>query len=120
MFIVFVIAVIEDISTVEKGGFLQSPVSQNIAVDTVAVFRCHHPTATLIAWKINGTLIDQTMRSDFPEGVTINRNISVATLTFVALLEYNQTRIQCVAFFTDFPSEETNPAILLIQGTSIN
>ena len=87
-------------SLLDSEGFRLSPVSLNITVNAVAVFHYQHPIAVLFAWKMNGTLIDQTI-SDFPEGVTIDCNISIVSLTIVALLEYNQARIQCMAFFAD-------------------
>ena len=78
----------------------------------MAVFQCQHPTADAIAWRINGT----TLR-DFPEGVSIVRSSDgLLTLTIMALSEYNSTVIECVAVFFDSSSEETSPAIMMVQG----
>ena len=87
--------------------------SLNITVDTVAVFPCQHPTADGIAWRINGSALWY-----FPEGVNTNQNSDgVFSLTIIALSKYNQTVIECVALFINFPSQETNPVIMMIQGT---
>ena len=78
----------------------------------MAVFQCQHTTADGINWRINGS----TLR-DLPEGVSTDRGSDgVFILTITALLKYNQTMVECVAFFGDSPSERTNPAALMAQG----
>ena len=94
-----------------SGRFLLSPMSLNLTVDAVAMFQCQHSTADGINWKINGA----TLR-DFPEGISTDRNGEIFSLTIIALPEYNQTAIECVALFSNSPSEGTDSAILMIQG----
>ena len=91
--------------------FLISPASLNVTVDTVAVFQCQHPTAHSIDWKINGSFLQ-----DFPDGFSIDRSDDVFSLNVEAFAEYNQTVIQCVAFFTNSPSEESEQSLMMIQG----
>ena len=99
-------------SVVDPGRFLQSPASLNITVDTVAVFPCQHSTADGITWRINGTIL-----RDLPEGVSTDQNSDgTIILTITALPKYNQTVIECVALFTESPSDDTDPAIMMIQG----
>ena len=93
--------------------FLISPASLNVTVDTVAVFQCQHPNAHSIDWKINGSILQ-----DFPDGISIDRSDGVFSLSIEALAEYNQTVIQCVAFFIDSPSEESEQSLMMIQGIS--
>ena len=114
MFIVFTTIVLWNNSTiiVDHGGFLRSPASLNITLDAVAVFQCQHPTADGINWRINGSGL-----RGLPEGVITDRNDGVFFLIITALPVYNQTVIECVAFFSNSPSEETDPAIMIIQGT---
>ena len=97
---------------VDKESFLISPESQNLTEDTMAIFQCQHPDADGINWRINGS----TLR-DLPEGVETDRNSNgTFILTITALPNYNQTVIECVALFINFPSEDTDPAIMRIQG----
>ena len=92
--------------------FLITPASLNVTVDTVAVFQCQHPTAHGINWKINGSFLQ-----DFPDGFSIDRSDDgVFSLNIKALAEYNQTVIQCGAFFADSPSEESEQSLMMIQG----
>ena len=93
--------------------FVISPASLNVTVDTVAVFQCQHPTAHVINWKINGSILQ-----GLPEGFSAGRSDDGAlfSLNIKALAEYNQTVIQCVAFFADSPSEESEQSLMMIQG----
>ena len=92
--------------------FLISPAPLNVTVDTVALFQCQHPNAHGINWKINGSILQ-----GFPDGFSIDRNDGIFSLNIKALSEYNQTVIQCVAFFAGSPSEESERSIMMIQGT---
>ena len=102
-------------ATIQKGEFPLSPMSLNITLDTVAVFYCQHTTANVITWRINGTSL-----GDFPEGVS-SAIISggIFTLMIAALPDYNLTVIECEALFSDSPSAQTEPAIMMIQGMSL-
>ena len=92
--------------------FLISPGSLNVTLDTVAVFQCQHPTAHVINWKINGSIL-----RDLPEGFSTDRSDDrVFSLNIKALVKYNQTVIQCAAFFVDSPSEESEHSLMMIQG----
>ena len=91
--------------------FLISPASLNVTVDGVAVFQCQHPNAHSIDWKINGSFLQ-----DFPHGFSTVRNDGIFSLNIKALAEYNPIVIQCVAFFTDSPSEESEQSLMMIQG----
>jgi hypothetical protein len=94
------------------GMFLISPTSLNVTVDEVAVFRCQHPTAHGINWKINGSILQE-----LPKRFSTDRSDDrVFSLNIEALAEYNPTVIQCVAFFVDSPSEESEQSVLMIQG----
>ena len=78
----------------------------------MATFQYQHPTAAAISWRINVTFL-----SDFSEGIsTVHSSDGVSTLTIVALPKYNSTVIECVAVFFDSPTEETTPAIMIVQG----
>ena len=76
-----------------------------------AVFRCRHPTADIIRWKVNGTLVSE--RNPPPDIMESTSSRVVDTLTITARLEYNGTEVVCVARFDDGSQEEqTLPAVL--------
>ena len=85
-------------------------------------FRCRHPRAEIIRWRVNGELISL---SNPPSNITPsttrddNNNV-VFTLTIVTRLEYNQTMVVCVARFDDGSPDVTTEAALLtvIDGGS--
>ena len=97
-------------------GFVEEPLSLNVAIGEEAVFRCEHRSADAIVWRINETsLIDfPGLHDDF-----IDENVgSFNTLTVTALPKYNTTVVQCVAAFLSDSSQQelTSTAILQIQG----
>ena len=86
-----------------------------MAVGAEAEFRCRHPTASFIDWRVNGSLVGQDPPREIIPGTTrdVNGNL-VNTLTITARPEYNGTEVVCVAFFVDgSPDEQTEPAMLL-------
>ena len=109
--LIFTTAVLMNASAVDD-VFLISPTSLNITVNAIAVFQCQHPTAHGINWMINGSILQ-----DLPEGFSTDRSDDrVFSLNIEALAEYNQTVIQCVAFFIDSQSEESEQSLMMIQG----
>ena len=80
-----------------------------------AIFRCRHPNASDIRWKINGDLI---RGRNYPPDITPgterdDEQFLVQTLTIVARPLYNGTEIGCVAMFDDgSPDEMTLPVTL--------
>lgn len=79
-----------------------------------AIFRCRHPNASNIRWKIDGELI---RGRNFPLGITPgterdDNQFLVQTLTIMAGPLYNGTEIVCVATFDGGSPEMTPPVIL--------
>lgn len=101
-------------------AFNETPVSQEAAVGSEAVFRCQHPAAVSIAWQLNETL---HIPGSIP-GITLEFNTEddslVYTLTVVAKVDYNKTRVACMAYFTDGTTETSAPVLLIVQGENIN
>ena len=96
-------------------AFNVTPVSQEVAIGAGAEFRCHHPTADTIRWRVNGSLVGRSSFPDITPSTTreVNGNL-VDTLTIIARPEYNGTEVVCVARFDDeSPDEQTEPATLL-------
>ena len=97
----------------------QHPLSVNVTIGEEAVFLCQHPSVN-IDWRLNGT----TLRASFfPQGVSINQSPLPGgggfqhTLTITALLEYDNTTIECVTESSvGSPTESTVPVILRVQG----
>ena len=83
-----------------------------------ATFYCQHLTSDSISWRVNGRA----------ENKIISPNIStceiqqigggrIILLSIGTLLEFNQTTVECVAFFIDGTPPQVTPAVtLLIQG----
>ena len=94
------------------GTFIEIPRSQNVSVGETAEFRCQHPTADGIRWKVNGSVLRPI---DFPPGVQQKVENRLYILTIIGMPEYNRTEVVGDAFlFTDGSSlEETKPVALL-------
>ena len=95
------------------------PTSINVTAGDLARFQCNHSTAYSIAWRVNDTslsilaLTTITSRSiRFPDGGFVYE------LTILALSDYNQTSVECMAFLNQSTAEyvHTPRAMLLIQG----
>ena len=84
-----------------------------MSVGEVAEFRCSHPTADIIRWRVNGTLVSLG-RS--PPDITLSVNSElVHILTIIGRPIYNGTEVVGVARFDDgSPDETTNPEAMLI------
>lgn len=94
---------------------MELPATQNVPAGDTAVYRCSHDTADIIRWRVNGSLIGRNPPPDVtPSTVTDENGNLVGTLTIVAHLEYNQTKIVCVARFDDGSPEENANSVLLI------
>ena len=89
------------------------PTSQTVSVGEVAEFRCRHPTADTIRWRVNGTLVSVNRP---PPDITLRVDSElVYILTIIGLPEYNGTEVVGVARFDDdSPDETTNPEAMLI------
>ena len=91
------------------------PVTQNVSIGQQALYRCHHETADVIRWRVNGTLLSNSMT---PIGITpgtlraTNNNL-VQTLTIAGRTDYNGTAVICVAMFDDGNDDETTDAAFL-------
>ena len=101
-------------------AFDEVPVSQEIPVGSEAVFRCRHPTADIVRWRVNNSFVGRNPPPDIVPGTTLDEDGNlVDTLTIVAIREYNGTTVVCVADFDDGTRLSSEPpAILLIQGVS--
>ena len=96
-------------------AFSVVPQSTVANIGTDVTFKCRHPRADTIRWRVNDELISS---SNPPPNVTPSttrddNNNLVSTLTIAARLEYNQTMVVCVARFDDHSPEQTTEAALL-------
>ena len=84
------------------------------------MFSCQHKIAHVIAWTLNGSLINEkNLSTGIKLGMTLDENGHVVrTLTIKALINYNETEVECLAIFAhnSMPDERTPPVKLLIQG----
>ena len=94
------------------------PLSRNVTVGEEVVFQCEHHNSAIIAWQINGTLLNDqpSLENDFIDTTTGRLH----TLIVNALAKYNTTSIQCEPFFTasdgQRSNEATDPVVLQIQS----
>ena len=98
-----------------RTAFNEVPVSEEVSIGAEAVFRCQHPSADTIRWRVNSTLIGRNSPPDVIRGTILDEdNTLVDTLTIVVRVRYNGTVVECVARFDDgTPEEQTEPAVLL-------
>ena len=90
-----------------------------MSVGEEAIFMCHHPTADLIDWFINGSLVGANPPPDiFPSTILDDNGTIVDTLSIVGRPEYNGTVVVCEAFFRDGRQSQFSPEVLL-QGYTI-
>ena len=89
-----------------------------MTVGEQATFYCNHSATSSIAWRVNQTSLSR-LNLETITGKTIRYSGGgfVHELTILALAEYNQTTVECVAYIADRSLPEyTARAILLIQG----
>ena len=98
-------------------AFDEVPITYEVSTGAEAVFRCRHPTADIIKWRVNGSLVERnstdiTLATVYDSAGTANQ--MVYTLTIIARAEYNGSMVVCVAQFDEGASDEqTQPALLL-------
>ena len=100
--------------------FIVQPETVIQAEGLVAVFECLYPGATNYAWGINAVFpTNEKFPSDF-ERIPASGLNRPASLTIPALLQYNNTKVQCEAIFVGeaLPKVSTN-ATLQVQGKSL-
>ena len=98
--------------------FDQVPITQEVVTEAQAVFRCRHPTADTIRWRVNGSLVGRDPPPDIILGIIRDDNGNlVDTLTITARPMYNGTEVVCVAGFDDSRPQELSQPVVLI-GTA--
>ena len=76
-------------------------------------FRCRHPNADAIVWRINGTFLNMLPDSLYN---FLYLQDSGQTLTVTADPQLNMSSIQCVAVFIGRADIPASPVTLKIQG----
>ena len=86
------------------------------SVGEEAVFVCRNPTADLIDWFVNGSLVGRNPPPGVLPGIVQTDNGTIVnTLTIVGRPEYNGTVVVCEAFFRAGSRSELSPEAYL-QG----
>jgi hypothetical protein len=103
-------------------AFDEVPVSQEVATGAEAVFRCRYPTADIIRWRVNGSLVGRSPpRYIIPSTIIHDDNGNlVDTLTIIARPELNGTEVVCVARFDDDRPEEPSQPVTLIGTDGVS
>ena len=98
---------------------------ENVTVGLDVEFKCQHPSAFTITWRINGSSVGANPPPDITIGNIRDEDHNlVYTLTVIALFQYNNTVVECVAvFFNDttqtYTHETTPPVTLTIKGKNL-
>ena len=83
----------------------------------VATFYCQHKTCDIIDWRVNGSSLNRRSLTNISRSTNKAGDAQVYSLLIGTLLEYNMTRVECVAtFFDGSPPQFTPNVTLLIQG----
>ena len=90
------------------------PISQEVATGAQVVFRCRHPTADTIRWRVNGSLVGRNSPDVILDIIYDDNGNSVDTLTITAQPLYNGTEVVCAARFDDGRPEEPSQPVILI------
>lgn len=103
------------------GGFsiIPSPVVQ--VEDQRAKFYCqYHPTTVSIGWKLNDVPFLQNPLPNVTHTIETleigNMNVSVHVLTMLAHMQYNGTKVECLAALGNSIVIAEPPATLSVQG----
>ena len=91
-----------------------------VTQDGLHTYMCSHSTAGRISWRVNDEVlgVDTSIISGIEYTDSISHPYdSVYTLTIRALLQNNETTIQCSAAFLDGSHSQRTPVVtFLIQG----
>ena len=93
--------------------FEETPVSLTVTIGAESRFRCRHPSADAIAWRINNTYLN--VLQDGLHNLLYGLD-SGQTLSVTADPQLNMSSIQCVAVFIGGPVISVSPVTLKIQG----
>ena len=100
-------------------SFSINPSTQIITQGDTAIFTCQNTVADSVGWIINQTSLGRLEATGITDETRVEPDIGL----FNALMiegrpEYNETSVQCVGVFTDRPSQSSQVAFLLIQGSN--
>ena len=95
-----------------------APSPLTVAVEKeMATFVCQHSACDFITWRVNGSSLNRKLPNISNDDSQVDdAGIRVYSLSIGTLLEYNTTRVECVATFFDGSPQFTSPVTLLIQG----
>ena len=87
--------------------------------ERIATFYCQHSACDAIDWTVNGTSLNRISSPDIVDGGSQvddagNRAYSISISTS---LEYNMTKVECVAYFSSGRQLTSPVVMLLIQGS---
>ena len=107
------------IFTIIYTAITSSPQSVNTTVmpiNRVAIFNCTYVGDTL-RWKANGQNIFDNHNGFAILEVPVLHSLIISTLSVVTSVDKNNTNITCTAISADLSFDESEPALLLLQGT---
>ena len=95
-----------------------TPSPLTVAVEQgTATFQCQHPLADVIAWRVNGILLNMAALLNVSVTSVGTPNGVTTILSIGTLFENNRTTVECIAVFINGSSHQlTTPVVLLIQG----
>ena len=97
---------------------MPDPVSLNISTGNSATYRCQHPTADNITWKLNDELVRREAFQYVTTGTVDDEGGTVNTVTIVGHL-VGVYEVVCVASFSDGSPDVTSTPVTL-NGISVS
>ena len=88
----------------------------NTTVNRVATINCTY-VGDALRWKANGRNIFDNQNGFAIFEVPVSQGLIMSTLSVVTSLDKNNTNITCTAVSADPSFDESEPALLLLQGT---
>ena len=110
---------INDMCFTLSGVFDEPPSPLTMAVEEgVATFYCQHSACNSIDWRVNGTFFNRITSPNISRGEhQVDAGARIYSISIATSLEYNMSRVECVAYFSSGPPLTSPVVMLLIQGS---
>lgn len=96
-----------------QNEFSVNPSTQIVPENEPSWFKCQHPMANFIGWRINGTSLSSYSTTD----VSSHIDGPMHTLSIIARSVYNESTVECIALLPGGqPPQISAAAQLVVQG----
>ena len=101
--------------SISLGSFFITPMPMTVTSGSVSKFNCS-ADAEAVSFRVNGTQVNRLGNPDIESISLPGMEPRLHMLLIVANEEYNNTRVQCVAFNAVGGNAFSNETLLIIQG----